>query len=139
MMSKKLFIYIIIILPLLLIGSIFCAWSKTTQSQKIIIVNGGNKQIYDITYYSSTNGRWLNAIDHLDTKHTQNVALQNKNPFETASYQIAIGNQIGKFYCTANIKDSSLVSKPRFTSHHGHCQTFTTPTGQLALMVGKAN
>jgi hypothetical protein len=139
MMRKKLFIYIIIILLLLLIGSIFCAWRNTIQAQEIIILDGGNQQIYNITYYSSINGRWLNAIDHLTTNHTQNASLQNKNPFKTAAYQIAVGNRIGRFYCTADIKNPALGGKPSFTGHHGHCQTFITQTGQLALTVDKAN
>jgi hypothetical protein len=136
-MRKKLFIYIIIVLLLLLIGGVLLAGQNALHPQKVEIWDGGNKHISNITYFSSVNGRWLNAKNDLTIQHKYGALLENNNPFESASYQIAIGNRIGKFYCTAEIKNPGFGGKPSFTHHQGHCQTFVTPKGQLALVVGK--
>lgn len=135
-MKKNLWVTACLSIVVLCLVTYITLWYLGQNTQEITIKNSDHTQ-YTVAYYSSVNGQWIDGDSSLKTHNDNKASLRNHSPINSASYQIAIGNRLGKFTCVVDIIQPALGQKARFIDHQGNCHTESYSDGSLALVVGK--
>ena len=133
-MKKNLLVTICLVLVAISITTYAVLWHISHRAQQITIKSLDNTS-YSIAYYSSENGQWLDGKPSLKKDAQYSAKLRNHNSMAAANYQIAVGNRLGKFTCTANIVQPALGKQAKFVAHQGNCRTEETSSGSLTLVI----
>lgn len=137
-MKKNLLVTICFVLIALCIAIYAVLWHISHSAQQITIKSLDTKPLR-IAYYSSENGQWLNGQTVLKKNAEYSAKLRNYNAMAKAKYQIAIGNRLGKFTCTADIVQPAMGKPAKFIAHKGNCRTEVNSNGSLALVIDSKN
>ena len=133
-MNKNLLITVSLSIVALCIATYALFWHMSHFSQEISIQSDNNVR-YNVVYYASKDGQWLDGASSLRSHGENKATLRNNSPISAASYQIAIGDRLGRFTCTADIVQPGLGQKARFIAHQGDCRTEVTSGGSLELVI----
>lgn len=133
-MKKNLVVTICFVLVAFSITTYAVLWHISHSAQQISIKSLDNKS-YRVAYYSSENGQWLDGQPSLKKDAQYSAKLRNHNSMAVANYQIAVGDKLGKFTCTADIVQPALGKPAKFVAHRGNCRTEETSSGSLTLVI----
>tara|TARA_R110000868_G_scaffold392875_1_gene663689 strand:+ start:6444 stop:6878 length:435 start_codon:yes stop_codon:yes gene_type:complete len=135
-MNNKLNTTLLITLCLLVLASMTTTLIYTFQGRDMhLYIWNQSGDDRNISYFSSHSGHWSEVISLVPAHGLGHAVLHRSRLYSPANFNLAVGNKLHNFYCTANITSGSFHDKIDGLQYKGHCELVKLDKHDVALII----